>query len=245
MATVLSCVLPMLLMVPVLVVGNSNNCSRNLNQSYECLLMHTWEIYTPSGESWEAPPCLQVHIYSISIFLLTFLITCISTIVLMVKARSLYSRCVRSTSGSLDARGWAKLRLLHHQILLYASAFMVCWCPAALLAILFLFNVQKLNCCISSFTFCRLSRQPPKACSTAWCMGGRSGVSAHCRPWTSETWTPRRLSCARRSRNRTRHRLSDGLEWREEGRRSPFARTVCKRRETALWEVSVVSVAER
>ncbi|KAJ8394337.1 hypothetical protein AAFF_G00047440 [Aldrovandia affinis] len=143
--TVLSCILPMVLMVPVFVVGNSNNCSRNLSQSYECLLMHTWMLYAPSGGSLEVPPCHHIHIYSITIFLITFIVTFAGIVALMVKAHCVYRHCIMSTEGLLDARGWANLKVLQYQMILYASAFVVCWCPAVLLAIVTLFNLQELQ----------------------------------------------------------------------------------------------------
>ncbi|KAJ8338815.1 hypothetical protein SKAU_G00356010 [Synaphobranchus kaupii] len=139
---VLSCVFPVLLMVPVFVVGNLNSCSRNLSKSYECLLMHTWVLYKPCG-SLETTSCHHIHAYSIAIFITTFVLSLSGILVLMAKARSMYRRCVASDDGLLDARGWTSLRLLQRQMLLYSSAFAVCWFPALLLAILTLFNVQE------------------------------------------------------------------------------------------------------
>ncbi|KAG7476625.1 hypothetical protein MATL_G00084910 [Megalops atlanticus] len=143
-ATLLSCVLPMLLMVPVFAVGNMNLCYRNLTQSYECLLLHTWALYSPSGRSLENLPCHSIHVYSICVFLITFILTSVGLSVLMAKARSLYRHCIASTNV-LEEREWATLRLLQGQMLIYPSAFLVCWGPAFLLAFMILFNLQEVD----------------------------------------------------------------------------------------------------
>lgn len=143
MALVLSGVLPVLLMVPVFIVGNSNSCSRSVSQAYECLLMHTWVLYSPSRARLEATPCHHVHAYSIIVFVSTFAVSLSGILVLMAKVRSVYARCVESTDGLLDARGWAGLGVRRRQMKLYPAAFAVCWFPAVLLAVLILFNLQE------------------------------------------------------------------------------------------------------
>ncbi|KAL4601653.1 transmembrane protein 116 isoform X1, partial [Arapaima gigas] len=173
---------PVMLMVPVLTVGNSDECYTNFSQPYKCLLMHTGALYPTPRYSDEPTSCYVVHIYGIAVFLVTFLLTFLGIVVLMGKARSLYKRCMDS-SGYFGDRQWATLRVLEHRMVLYPSAFFFCWGPAIFLAILILFSPKTvegevgvflyilqaftsasqglLNCLVYGWTqqqFCSLSR---------------------------------------------------------------------------------------
>ncbi|KAJ8260853.1 hypothetical protein COCON_G00165760 [Conger conger] len=141
-ALVLSCVLPVLLMVPVFVVGNKFSCSRNLSQAYECLMMHTW-VLNGSSDFGGGESCDRIHTYSVTIFVITFFASSIGILVLLRKVRSLYARCVVSAHGALDAREWASLGVLQVQTTLYSAAFAVCWFPAVVLAIAILCTLQE------------------------------------------------------------------------------------------------------
>ncbi|XP_036383576.1 transmembrane protein 116 [Megalops cyprinoides] len=143
-ATVLSCVLPVLLMVPVFAVGNLDQCFSNFSQPYKCLLMHTGPLYSTAVYSEVATACSIIHVYGIAVFLTTFLITFVGIVVLMGKARSLYKRCVTS-SGFLGGRQWATLRVLERRMLLYPSAFFFCWGPAIILASMILFSPKTVE----------------------------------------------------------------------------------------------------
>ncbi|XP_067293704.1 transmembrane protein 116 [Pseudorasbora parva] len=130
---VLSCLLPLMLTVPVFVAGNMFHCYTNFTQPYRCLLMHTGAVYLTSYMTTEVTACLVIQKYCMAIFLATFLFTFIAIMTLMCKACSLYKRVVTS-QGFFGDHHWATLRLLKRRMLLYPSAFFFCWGPAILLA---------------------------------------------------------------------------------------------------------------
>uniref|UniRef100_A0A4W5KZB1 Transmembrane protein 116 n=1 Tax=Hucho hucho TaxID=62062 RepID=A0A4W5KZB1_9TELE len=145
-AAVLSCVLPVLLMLPVFVTGNMDHCYTNFSQPYKCLLMHTEALFmsTDFSEMEVDSACRLVHMYSIAVFLAAFLLTFVGIVVLMGKARTVYRRCVTS-SGFLGDRQWASLRVLDRHMLLYPSVFFFCWGPAVFLAAMILYNPKSVE----------------------------------------------------------------------------------------------------
>ncbi|KPP60698.1 transmembrane protein 116-like [Scleropages formosus] len=105
-----SSVFPLLLMVPVLAVGNSDQCYTNFSQPYNmhveklmplpkthctkmngdyfhccwlhrCLLMHRGALYPTSRYRNELTSCHMVHVYGIAVFLATFLFTFMGIVV--------------------------------------------------------------------------------------------------------------------------------------------------------------------
>eukprot|EP00063_Salmo_salar_P031552 XP_014006387.1 PREDICTED: transmembrane protein 116-like isoform X1 [Salmo salar] len=145
-AAVLSCVLPVLLMLPVLVTGNMDHCYTNFSQPYKCLLMHTEALFmsTDLSKMEVDSACRLVHMYSIAVFLAAFLLTFVGIVVLMGKAHTVYRRCV-SSSGFLGDRQWASLRVLDRHMLLYPSVFFFCWGPAVFLAAMILYNPKSVE----------------------------------------------------------------------------------------------------
>ncbi|KAJ8415482.1 hypothetical protein AAFF_G00424620 [Aldrovandia affinis] len=143
-AAVVSCLLPVLLMVPVFAVGNLDHCYTNFSQPYKCLLLQTGPLYSKPGYSREATACRITHVYGIAVFLATFLFTFVGIVVLMGKARTLYKRCVTS-SGFLGGQQWATLRVLERRMLLYPSAFFFCWGPAIVLATMILLHPKAVE----------------------------------------------------------------------------------------------------
>lgn len=145
-AAVLSCVLPVLLMLPVLVTGNMDHCYTNFSQPYKCLLMHTEALFmsTDLSKMEVDSACRLVHMYSIAVFLAAFLLTFVGIVVLMGKACTVYRRCV-SSSGFLGDRQWASLRVLDRHMLLYPSVFFFCWGPAVFLAAMILYNPKSVE----------------------------------------------------------------------------------------------------
>eukprot|EP00063_Salmo_salar_P031559 XP_014006394.1 PREDICTED: transmembrane protein 116-like isoform X2 [Salmo salar] len=144
-AAVLSCVLPVLLMLPVLVTGNMDHCYTNFSQPYKCLLMHTEALFmsTDLSKMEVDSACRLVHMYSIAVFLAAFLLTFVGIVVLMGKAHTVYRRCV-SSSGFLGDRQWASLRVLDRHMLLYPSVFFFCWGPVFLAAMI-LYNPKSVE----------------------------------------------------------------------------------------------------
>nr|XP_046193159.1 transmembrane protein 116-like isoform X5 [Oncorhynchus gorbuscha] len=144
-AAVLSCVLPVLLMLPVFVTGNMDHCYTNFSQPYKCLLMHTEALFmsTDLSKMEVDSVCRLGHMYSIAVFLAVFLLTFVGIVVLMGKARTVYRRCV-SSSGFLGDRQWASLRVLDRHMLLYPSVFFFCWGPVFLAAMI-LYNPKSVE----------------------------------------------------------------------------------------------------
>ncbi|KAB5528400.1 hypothetical protein PHYPO_G00139790 [Pangasianodon hypophthalmus] len=144
LAAVMSCVLPMMLTVPVFITGNVLHCYVNFTQPYRCLLLHTGALYPTSQESEILMACKIISDYTIAIFLITFFFTLTGIVVLMIKARSLYKRCVTS-HGFFADRQWATLRVLEQRMFLYPSAFFFCWGPAIFLATMMLFKPEEVE----------------------------------------------------------------------------------------------------
>ncbi|XP_072520777.1 transmembrane protein 116 [Salminus brasiliensis] len=144
LAVVMSCVLPLLLTMPVFVTGNVDRCYVNFTQPYKCLLLYTGALFLTSSVNEVLPSCKIISDYTITIFLITFFITLIGIVVFMVKARSLYKRCVTS-HGFLADRQWATLRVLEVRMVLYPTAFFFCWAPAILLATMMLFKPEEVK----------------------------------------------------------------------------------------------------
>lgn len=128
---------PMLLMIPVLIVGNMEKCYVNFSQPYKCLLLHTGALYLPPHRASvePTPGCSQVYLFSMTVFLLTFFLTLAGIVALVGKSRHVYRRCVTS-HGYLGDRQWASLRTVDRRMVLYPSVFLFCWGPAVSLAAL-------------------------------------------------------------------------------------------------------------
>ncbi|MGH0151606.1 UNVERIFIED_CONTAM: hypothetical protein FKN15_020768 [Acipenser sinensis] len=74
--TILSGVIPVLLMAPVFWGGNVAKCYQNFSQPYKCLLMHTGTLEPDTGYSeGDTQVCHAMHYYSTGVFLLTFFCT--------------------------------------------------------------------------------------------------------------------------------------------------------------------------
>ncbi|XP_041083082.1 transmembrane protein 116-like isoform X1 [Polyodon spathula] len=138
--TILSGVIPVLLMAPVFWGGNVAKCYQNFSQPYKCLLMHTGTLEPDTGynES-DTKVCHAMHYYGIGVFLLTFFCTFTGIVVLLVKARSLYKRFVNS-SGFLGDQQWVNISVIERRVILYPTAFFCCWGPAVVLETVKLFN---------------------------------------------------------------------------------------------------------
>ncbi|XP_052547075.1 transmembrane protein 116 isoform X1 [Tympanuchus pallidicinctus] len=135
-ATILSSLIPFLLMVPVFCLGNSSNCYQNFSQKHGCLLMHT-EMAEPTNEplTLSSSVCRAMHFYGIGVFLVSFLISFIAILVVLIQARGLYKRFVNST-GFLGDQQWAMIKMVEQRVVFYPIAFFCCWAPAVLLGIL-------------------------------------------------------------------------------------------------------------
>ncbi|XP_059194901.1 transmembrane protein 116 [Centropristis striata] len=131
----LSGLVPVLLMTPVFIQGNISQCQTNFSEPYRCLLMHTGALFPTSEQQQPIRACSLLHSYRIAVFLATFLLTLVSIIVLVVKARRIYRRVVTS-HGYLGNEQRASFSLMDRRMLLYPLVFFLCWGPAVGLVLL-------------------------------------------------------------------------------------------------------------
>ncbi|KAJ8286215.1 hypothetical protein GJAV_G00035900 [Gymnothorax javanicus] len=148
----LCCFLPVMLMVPAFVWGNSDSCYSNFSRPYRCLLLHTGPLYPSHDDRMGGANCNYIYVYSTTIFLSAFLVTFLGIVVLMGKARTLYRRCATS-NGFLGGRQWTELRVLERRMLLYPAAFFFCWGPAIILAIIILARPGAVQGLLSSIFY--------------------------------------------------------------------------------------------
>ncbi|KAM7145223.1 transmembrane protein 116 isoform 2-T2 [Macrochelys suwanniensis] len=134
-ATILSSLIPFLLMVPVFCLGNSSDCYQNFSQKHGCLLMHTeTAMLTGQLQTHGGSVCSVIYFYGIGVFLVSFLISFIAIMVLLIQARALYKRFINST-GFLGDQQWAMIKIVEQRVVFYPIAFFCCWGPAVLLGI--------------------------------------------------------------------------------------------------------------
>ncbi|NXC36833.1 TM116 protein, partial [Campylorhamphus procurvoides] len=135
-ATILSSLIPFLLMVPVFCLGNSSDCYQNFSQKHGCLLMHS-ELAVGAKElqGQGGSVCRAVHFYGIGVFLVSFLLSFVAILVILSQARGLYKRFVTST-GFLGDQQWAMIKMVEQRVVFYPVVFFCCWAPAVLLGVL-------------------------------------------------------------------------------------------------------------
>uniref|UniRef100_A0A1A8D0U6 Transmembrane protein 116 n=1 Tax=Nothobranchius kadleci TaxID=1051664 RepID=A0A1A8D0U6_NOTKA len=133
-----SCLVPLLLMTPVFIKGNLSQCQANFTKPYRCLLMHTGALYLTSDQLISSS-CSLWHTYQIIVFLSTFLLTLLSTSVMVVRARRIYRRVV-SAHGYLGNEQRTLFQVMDRRMVLYPLVFVLCWGPAVTLALLRVFR---------------------------------------------------------------------------------------------------------
>ncbi|XP_078083460.1 transmembrane protein 116 [Mustelus asterias] len=135
---ILSSLIPLLLMVPVFCVGNEYTCYANLSNS--CFLLHTGMLeLNGSYNKVHKSMCYSVSLYRTTIFLVTFCLTLLGLVILLIKTRILYKKLVTLT-GFLGDQQWAKISTIERRVFLYPTAFLFCWGPATILAMVKLLN---------------------------------------------------------------------------------------------------------
>ncbi|XP_038629911.1 transmembrane protein 116 isoform X1 [Scyliorhinus canicula] len=142
MVIILSSLIPVLLMVPVFCAGNEYSCYSNLSNS--CLLLHTGmpELNSSYIKVHEYT-CDRVYMYRTTIFLITFCLTLLGLVILLIKTRILYKKLVTLT-GFLGDQQWAKINVIERRVFLYPAAFLFCWAPATILAMVKLLNPMNM-----------------------------------------------------------------------------------------------------
>ncbi|XP_070618648.1 transmembrane protein 116 isoform X1 [Erythrolamprus reginae] len=127
----LSSLIPIFLMVPVLGLGNHFHCPQNFTTEHGCLLLHIGDML--STESRQVT-CFVLHLYSTGVFLVSFMVSFLAILTLLVRARMLYKRFVNSM-GYVGDQQWAMLKVVEHAVVLYPVVFLCCWGPAFILGI--------------------------------------------------------------------------------------------------------------
>ncbi|XP_060049062.1 transmembrane protein 116 isoform X2 [Erinaceus europaeus] len=142
MTIILSSLIPILLVAPVFCLGNASECFHNFSQSHRCILMQS-----PPSTMAELLPaantsvCSILYFYGLTIFLASFLLSLLSIVVLLIQARTLYKKFVKST-GFLGSEQWAAIRVLEQRVCFYPTAFFCCWGPAVILMFIKLTKTQ-------------------------------------------------------------------------------------------------------
>ncbi|XP_074153387.1 transmembrane protein 116 isoform X1 [Sminthopsis crassicaudata] len=135
-AVVLSSLIPLLLVVPVFCLGNSNECFHNFSQSHRCLLMHSpppaMAELLPSAST---SVCRTLYFYGLITFLTSFLLSLLTIVILLIRAQMVHKKFVKST-GFLGDEQWAVIRMVEQRVCFYPAAFFCCWGPAVILVII-------------------------------------------------------------------------------------------------------------
>uniref|UniRef100_A0A8C0HCQ9 Transmembrane protein 116 n=1 Tax=Chelonoidis abingdonii TaxID=106734 RepID=A0A8C0HCQ9_CHEAB len=122
-------------MVPVFCLGNSSDCYQNFScplSDCRCLLMHTeTTMLTGQLQTHGGSVCSVIYFYGVGVFLVSFLISFIAIMVLLIQARALYKRFINST-GFLGDQQWAMIKIVEQRVVYYPIAFFCCWGPGVL-----------------------------------------------------------------------------------------------------------------
>ncbi|KAL7986605.1 hypothetical protein Chor_012888 [Crotalus horridus] len=130
-AIISSSLIPVLLMVPVLGLGNYFQCSQNFTSEDGCLLLHMGNVLSTSSQQ---VTCTALCLYSTGVFLVSFVVSFLAILSLLIRARTLYKRFVNSM-GYVGDQQWAMLKVVEQAVILYPVVFFCCWGPAFILAI--------------------------------------------------------------------------------------------------------------
>ncbi|XP_062814468.1 transmembrane protein 116 isoform X1 [Anolis carolinensis] len=137
-AIILSGLIPFLVMLPVLGIGNHDECYQNFTMKHGCLLMHT-ELGSP-----QRPPCSAMYFYSIGAFLVSYAASFLVILVLLLRARALYKRFVSAT-GYVGDQQWAMIKMVEQGVVLYPVVFFCCWGPAFILGLVKVTSVNNIT----------------------------------------------------------------------------------------------------
>lgn len=139
---VLSSLIPLLLMTPVFCLGNASECYHNFSQSHRCILRH---MPPPSMAGFltsvNTSVCSALYFYGVTIFLASFLLSLLIITVLLVQARTLCKKFVKS-AGLLGSEQWAGLHTVEQRVHFYPVAFFCCRGPAVILMIIRLTKLE-------------------------------------------------------------------------------------------------------
>ncbi|XP_049645325.1 transmembrane protein 116 isoform X1 [Suncus etruscus] len=131
---ILSSLIPVLLMTPVFSLGNVSECYFNFSQSHRCILVPSPLAMSELLPSANSSACGTLHIYKVSIFLASFLLSLILIVVLFIQTQVLYKTLVKSASF-LGNEQWAVIQIMEERLCFYSIAFFCCWLPGVILMI--------------------------------------------------------------------------------------------------------------
>ncbi|XP_032085909.1 transmembrane protein 116 isoform X1 [Thamnophis elegans] len=127
-----SSLIPIFLMAPVLGLGNHFQCPQNVTTEHGCLLLHTGNMLS-TGSS-QHVTCAVLCLYSTGVFLVSFMLSFLAILTLLIRARMLYKRFVNSM-GYVGDQQWEMLKVVEQAVVLYPVVFFCCWGPAFILGI--------------------------------------------------------------------------------------------------------------
>ncbi|XP_058014544.1 transmembrane protein 116 isoform X2 [Ahaetulla prasina] len=130
-AILFSSLIPILLMAPVLGLGNHFQCPQNFTAQHGCLLLHMENMLSSGSQH---VTCAVLCLYSTGVFLVLFMVSFLAVLILLIRARMLYKRFVNSM-GYLGDQQWAMLKVVEQAVVLYPVVFFCCWGPAFILGI--------------------------------------------------------------------------------------------------------------
>ncbi|XP_026575258.1 transmembrane protein 116 isoform X1 [Pseudonaja textilis] len=137
-AIVFSSLIPIFLMAPVLGLGNHFQCSQNFTAEHGCLLLHMENMLSPRSQH---VTCTVLCLYSTGVFLVSFTVSFLAILTLLIRARMLYKRFVNSM-GYVGDQQWEMLKVVEQAVALYPVVFFCCWGPAFILGIVKLARID-------------------------------------------------------------------------------------------------------
>ncbi|XP_070806483.1 transmembrane protein 116 isoform X3 [Pituophis catenifer annectens] len=138
-AILFSSLIPILLMVPVLGLGNHFRCPQNFTAEHGCLLLHMENMLSTGSQH---VTCTVLCLYSTGVFLISFMVSFLAILTLLIRARMLYKRFVNSM-GYVGDQQWAMLKVVEQAVVLYPVVFFCCWGPAFILGIVKLAHTEN------------------------------------------------------------------------------------------------------
>ncbi|XP_069816867.1 transmembrane protein 116 [Dendropsophus ebraccatus] len=150
-ATVLCSAIPVLFISPVFYYGNSEECYGNNSDS--CLVLNIGSHITVDPVSYRAAGCAALHMYSTTVFIVTFGLSTIGILVILASSHQLFRMNQRDSRSLQDH--WAVLTVTRHSFLLFPSIFLFCCLPVVTLTLVSMKGINvtyQALCYIQAFT---------------------------------------------------------------------------------------------
>ncbi|KAM5193654.1 transmembrane protein 116 [Mantella aurantiaca] len=140
--TVLSSIVPLLFILPVLCIGNTNNCYEYNNHS--CLVLNVGSQITADLSSDTQGACTRLHLYSIAVYLVTFCLAVIPILGIAAWSHTVVQRHL-VTTGFIQDQQLAVIKVMSWSLLLFPAIFFICCLPDVILALLKLADCKVAN----------------------------------------------------------------------------------------------------